>query len=66
LLILFLVSVGFLGWKHEKAHRLGGRRAWYLLDLDGRLVQAMAVRRHGEPMMMMMAGMAVALHLFSK
>jgi hypothetical protein len=34
------------------------------LDLSGRLVQAMAVRRHGVPMMMVVAVMAVALHLF--
>jgi hypothetical protein len=32
-------------------------------DLSGRLVQAMAVRRHGCPMMMVMAVMAEALHL---
>jgi hypothetical protein len=66
LLILILFSVEFLGWEREKARRLSGRRAWYLSDLDGRSVQAMAVRRHGDPMMMGMAGMAVALHLFSK
>jgi hypothetical protein len=40
------------------------RRAWLLLsDLSGRLLQAMAVRRHGCPMMMV-AVMAEALHLF--
>jgi hypothetical protein len=33
------------------------------LDLSGRLVQAMAVRRHGGSMMGMMTVMAVALHL---
>jgi len=33
-------------------------------DLDGRLIQAMAVRRHGDPMMMVVAVMAVALHCF--
>jgi hypothetical protein len=32
-------------------------------DLSGRLLQAMAVRRHGCPMMMVMAVMAEALHL---
>jgi hypothetical protein len=33
-------------------------------DLSGRLVQAMAVRRHGCPMMVVMTVMAAALHLF--
>jgi NaMN:DMB phosphoribosyltransferase len=33
-------------------------------DLSGRLHQAMAVRRHGGSMMVVMAGMAVALHLY--
>jgi hypothetical protein len=32
-------------------------------DLSGRLLQAMAVRRHGVPMMMVVTVMAVALHL---
>jgi hypothetical protein len=32
-------------------------------DLSGRLIQAMAVRRHGCPMMMVVAVMAVGLHL---
>ena len=53
--------------------RLGGakkpaglvrRRAWYLSDLDGRLVQATAVRRHGGSMMVVVTVMAGALHLF--
>jgi hypothetical protein len=66
LLILILVSVEFLGWGREKARRFGGRRAWYLSDLDGCSVQAMAVRRDGDPMMVVMAVMAEALHLFSK
>jgi hypothetical protein len=35
----------------------------YCLDLSGRLVQAMAVRRHGGPMMMVMTVMAATLHL---
>jgi hypothetical protein len=34
------------------------------LDLSGRLLQAMAVRRHGVSMMMVVTMMAVALHLF--
>jgi hypothetical protein len=41
------------------------RRAWLLLsDLSGRLLQAIAVRRHGCSMMMVVAVMAGALHLF--
>jgi hypothetical protein len=32
-------------------------------DLSGRLLQAMAVRRHRVPMMMVVTVMAVALHL---
>ena len=37
-----------------------------LFDLSGRLAQAIAVRRHGGPMMMVVAVMAEALHLLSK
>jgi hypothetical protein len=51
------------GIEHEKARQHSCRRAWYLSDLDGRLVQAKAVRRHGGPMMMVVTVMAVALHL---
>jgi hypothetical protein len=53
-------------FEHEKARQRGCRRAWYLSDLDGRLIQAMAVCRHGGPVMMMVTVMAVALHLFQK
>jgi hypothetical protein len=35
-------------------------------DLSGRLVQAMAVRRHGYSMMVVMTVMAAALHLSKK
>jgi hypothetical protein len=35
-------------------------------DLSGRLVQAIAVRRHGWSMMVVMTVMAAALHLFKK
>jgi hypothetical protein len=35
-------------------------------DLSGRLVQAIAVRRHGCAMMVVMAVMAAVLHLFRK
>jgi hypothetical protein len=53
-------------FEHEKARQLSRRRAWHLPDLDGRLIQAMAVRRHGGPMMMVVTVMAVALHLLKK
>jgi hypothetical protein len=36
------------------------------LDLSGLLVQAMAVRRHGCSMMVVMTVMVAALHLFQK
>jgi hypothetical protein len=39
----------------------GGLR--FLPDLSGRLAQAMAVRRHGGPMMMVVTVMAVEFHL---
>jgi hypothetical protein len=54
--------VGFV-CGHEKARQLGRRRAFVVSDLSGRLHQAMAVRRHGGSMMMVVAVMAVALHL---
>jgi hypothetical protein len=45
---------------------VGRRRAGVVLfDLSGRLVQAMAVRRHGCSMMKVVTMMAVALHQFS-
>ena len=40
-----------------------GGLVYFLSDLSGRLLQAMAVRRHGCPMMMVVAVMAEALHL---
>ncbi|MGO9318741.1 MAG: hypothetical protein ACLPXT_04675 [Terracidiphilus sp.] len=48
--------------EREKARRLSRRRASFF-DLSGRLLQAMAVRRHGISMMMVVTVMAVALHL---
>jgi hypothetical protein len=65
LLIVFLILVWFL-IEHEKARQLSRRRAWYLSDLDGRLIQAKAVRRHEGLMMMVVTVMAVALHLIQK
>jgi hypothetical protein len=38
----------------------------YVSDLSGRLVQAMTVRQHGGPVMMVVTVMAIALHLFKK
>jgi hypothetical protein len=52
-------------WEREKARGLSRRRASGFFDLSGRLHQAMAVRRHGGSMMMVMTVMAVALHLFT-
>jgi len=48
----------------KKPAGLVRRRAWDSSDLSGFSVQAMAVRRHGGSMMVVMAGMAVDLHLF--
>jgi hypothetical protein len=49
----------------KKPTSFSRRRACvFLLDLSGRLLQAMAVRRHGRLMMMVVAEMAEALHLF--
>jgi hypothetical protein len=50
----------------QKARRLGCRRAWWFLISLAFSVQAMAVRRHGGPVMMVVTVMAVALHLLNK
>jgi hypothetical protein len=48
----------------KKPAGVGRRRAGvFLSDLFGRLLQAIAVRRHGSSMMKMVTVMAVALHL---
>jgi hypothetical protein len=47
----------------KKPAQRGRRRASEFLDLSGRLLQAITVRRHGGSMMMVMTEMAVALHL---
>jgi MFS-type transporter involved in bile tolerance (Atg22 family) len=63
LLIVFLVLwLGFLS-EREKARRFCRRRALLLEISLAALLQAMAVRRHGGSMMVVMAVMAVALHL---
>jgi hypothetical protein len=60
--VLFLVEICESGMKKPAGLVAGG--LCVSLDLSGRLLQAMAVRRHGVPMMMMVTVMAVALHLF--
>jgi hypothetical protein len=50
--------------KREKARQRRSPAGFKSLDLSGRLLQAMAVRRHGGSMMVGMAVMADALHLF--
>jgi hypothetical protein len=63
--ILFLLLIEICDSGHEK-----NPLAWspagscVSLDLSGRLLQAMAVRRHLGPVMVVMTVMAVALHLF--
>jgi DNA uptake protein ComE-like DNA-binding protein len=47
----------------KKPAQRGRRRASEFLDLSGLSHQAIAVRRHGVSMMMMVTEMAVALHL---
>jgi hypothetical protein len=50
--------------KHEKTHQHHSPAGFGVsFDLSGRLVQAMAVRRHGCSMVMVVAVMAEALHL---
>jgi hypothetical protein len=62
MIVLFLVEICDAGMKKPAGLVAGG--LCESLDLSGRLLQAMAVRRHGIPMMMVMTVMAVALHLF--
>jgi hypothetical protein len=62
-LIFFLIPTAIS--QHEKARQLHSRRAWVFLPISlAALIQAMAVRRHGYPMMVVMAVMAGALHLY--
>jgi hypothetical protein len=49
---------------NEKARRHWSPAGFSVSDLSGRLRQAMQVRRHGGSMMVVMAVMAAALHLF--
>jgi hypothetical protein len=62
--LIFFPGLRWILLQNQKAHRLLCRRAFGFFDLSGRLVQAMAVRRHGCPMMVVMTVMAAALHLF--
>jgi hypothetical protein len=61
LLICIPASVE-ISFEHEKAHQRHSPAGRVFL-ISGRLSQAMAIRRHGCPMMMVMAVMAEALHL---
>jgi hypothetical protein len=69
---LFAGSFSFLLWlgisaEHEKARwRWSPAGLGVSFDLSGRLAQAMAVRRHGYSMMVVMAVMAEGLHLSLK
>jgi hypothetical protein len=61
--LLICVPASFkFSFEHEKAHQRHSP-AGCEFQISGRLSQAMAIRRHGRPMMMMMAVMAEALHL---
>jgi hypothetical protein len=53
---------GFLS-AQQKARQRWSPAGLVSFDLSGRLLQAMAVRRHGCPMIMVVNVMAVALHL---
>jgi hypothetical protein len=62
---LILVLIRKVLFQHEKARQLHRRRAWvFLLISLAALLQAMAVRRHGCPMMVVKTVMAGALHLY--
>jgi hypothetical protein len=61
-LVLSWFWLKFAARKNPLASIAGG--LVILFDLSGRLDQAMAVRRHGCPMMMVVTVMAKALHLF--
>jgi hypothetical protein len=64
-LIIFLICGGFCC--KIKSPPASAPAGFGFSDLSGRLVQAMAVRRHGCPMMVvMMTEMAAALHLSKK
>jgi hypothetical protein len=64
-LIVFLIYGEFCS-KNQKPAGFCAGGLWGFFDLSGRLVQAMAVRRHGCPMMVVMTVMAAAIHLFQK
>ena len=58
----FIPWFGFVAIKNPPALVAGGLVLLFEISL-AELVQAMAVRRHGGPMMMVVTVMAVALHL---
>jgi hypothetical protein len=62
--VVFFLGLSDRRPRMKKPAQRGRRRASEFLDLSGRLLQAMTVRRHGGSMMMMVVTeMAVALHL---
>jgi hypothetical protein len=62
--VTFIPDLGLdLCSSEKKPAGLGRRRASSFFDLSGRLHQAMAVRRHGGPVMVVVTVMAVDLHL---
>jgi competence protein ComEA len=63
LLILFLTLVLRFLSAQQKARQHWSPAGLVSFDLSGRLLQAMAVRRHECPMIMVVAVMAVVLHL---
>jgi hypothetical protein len=63
-LIIFLICGGFCC--KIKSPPASAPAGFGFSDLSGRLVQAMAVRRHGCLMMVVMTEMAAALHLSKK
>jgi hypothetical protein len=63
-LIVFPVSVWIL--RQNQSPPACVPAGFVFFDLSGRLVQAMAVRRHGCPLMVVVTVMTAALHLSKK
>jgi hypothetical protein len=65
--MFFLFLSEICGLLHEKTRwRRSPAGFGVSLELSGRLLQAMTVRRHGGPLMVVVTLMAVALHLFQR
>ena len=62
MLILILIPI-WIWFAQQKARQRCSPAGLRLSDLSGRLDQAMAVRRHGSHMMVVMTVIAAALHL---